>query len=245
MELFRDLGSDWSAYEPIYDPRGKPSTRQQLRLIEFSRLVTHAPDAGFASQVGQFLDLGEVSTFLAAEVLLSNYDGLLATGQNFLLYLDPADQRFGFAPWDLDRAWGEFPLVGTPERRERADIWHPWIPPNRFLERLFGVEEFRRFYRAELERQLHDLYRPDRLHQRLDELAAAIRPWVTAESPGRSAKFETAVSGEWIDRHWEGGIMDADRPVHQLKRFITARAESVRSQLDGRLRGTRLERRAP
>jgi spore coat protein CotH len=206
--------------------------------MDFARLLTHADKQEFARRVGEFLDLDEFSRFLAGLVLLSSYDGLLSDGQNFYLYLDTRSNRFGFIPWDLDAAWGEFPFVGTPQTREQASIWHPWAGPNRFLERVITVEEFRRLYRARLEEMLATVFKAERLWARIDELAGAIREPVAAESDFRARRFELAVS-----RHWLPGNHDRQRegprsPPHQLKRFIENRAKSVRDQLDGKSEGT-------
>jgi hypothetical protein len=68
-----------------------------------------------------------------------------------------------------------------------------------------AVEEFRRIYRSHLEDFLSRLYVPDRLHRRIDEIAAVIREPIAAQSAFRLDKFEQAVGwkpvhpspGEW------------------------------------------------
>ena len=241
-ELFKHLGDDWSAYEAIYDLKTKATAEQLRRVIEFARLVTHASDAEFAERVGEFLDLEKFARYLACEVLLSNYDGFLSNGQNFYLYLDPGSNKFGFIPWDLDLSWGGFFLLGTTRERERASLWHPWVGRHRFLERVMNVEKFRRLYRAQLEALLARLFVPGRLHQRIDEVAKVVRGPITAESDFRLRKFEQAVSEKRAERSSGKTEQGANRPAHQLKHFIEARAKSVREQLDGKSEGMILER---
>jgi len=53
---------------------------------------------------------------------------------------------------------------------------------NRFLERVMAMEEFRRIYGAHLKDFLARLYVPDRLHRRIDEIAAVIRDPIAAQS---------------------------------------------------------------
>jgi DNA-directed RNA polymerase specialized sigma24 family protein len=242
-ELFESLGDDWSAYAEVYDVKTEATPEQQRRVIDFSRLVSYAGDAEFAERVGDFLDLEAFARFLAGQVILSNYDSLLFDGQNYYLYLDPASQKFGFIPWDLDQCWGGFALWLT-EERERANIWHPWVGKNRFLARVMEVEEFRKRYRASLEDYLARLFVPERLFRRMDELAKVIRPAVAAESDFRLQRFEQAVSDHWPELPPRGGSEWADRPVHQLKRFIVKRAHYVRLQLDNKTRGLTLKRPA-
>jgi hypothetical protein len=241
-ELFKHLGDEWSAYEAIYDLKTKATPEQLQRVIEFARLMTHGNDAEFAQRVGDFLDLESFARYLACEVLLSNYDSFLSNGQNFYLYLDPASGRFGIVPWDLDLSWGGFFLLGTTRERERASIWHPWVGEHRFLERVMAVEAFRTLYRAQLEGLLGRLFIPARLHRRVDELAAIIRSPIAAESDFRLAKFEQAVSDKPRERSAGKNEQGANRPAHQLKRFVEKRAISVREQLDGKSDGVILER---
>lgn len=241
-ELFKDLGEDWSAYEGIYDPKTKIKSKHSQRLIALSKLVTHAPDPEFAARISEFIDVEEFSRFLACQVLLSNYDGPLSNGQNFLLYLDPRTERFGFIPWDLDHSWGEFPFVGSLEQRERASIWHPWMGDNRFLERILAVPAVRDCYRRQLERIRATLFVPDRLSERVDELVPIVRPFIAEESVGRLARFEHEV-GQARARAAQGtNGVPRRRTSYSLKRFFAARAESVSRQLDGRAEGVILTR---
>jgi len=244
-ELFKDLGDDWKAYEAIYDPKTKTKPKHQRRVIELAKFVTAASDGDFAARVGEFIELDKFARFLACEVILSNYDSILDNGQNFLLYLDPRTDKFGFIPWDLDHSWGEFPMIGTADSRERASLWHPWVGENRFIERMLKAEPFRERYRREVERLLAALFVPERLNRRLDELAAVVRPFIAEESTNRLAKFEIAVTEKWSDGLRDGNPFDPNRPVFQLKRFFGARAESVKRQLEGKAAGVELARTPP
>jgi DNA-directed RNA polymerase specialized sigma24 family protein len=235
-KLFEHLGDEWPAYAPIYDLKTKATPEQQRRVIDFARLVLSATDAEFAAQAGDFLDLDEFARFLAGQVLLPCYDGILSDGQNFYMYLDPRSNKFGFIPWDLDSAWGNIWIASRADSIQ-ASIWQPWIGENRFLERVMAVEEFRRIYRAHLEDFISRLYVPDRLHRRIDEIAAVIRDPIAAQSALRLDKFEQEVGWKPVHRS-PGELRDSfNRPAHEMKRFIVKRAESVRRQLDGKSKG--------
>ena len=246
LELFSDLGPEWSAYDGIYDPKTRITPEQERRVMELASFVTHSPDDEFARRIGDFLDLEEASRFLAAEVLLSNYDGILCNGQNFLFYLDPRSNRIGFIPWDLDHSWGEFPFVGTADQRERASIWHPWVGDHRFLERLMAVPEFKDRYRRALIHLLDTVFVPARIDRRVEALAAELRPVIAEWSSGRLAKFETAVSAMPDSQPRDGANpMDPNRAAWQIRRFVAARAANVRGQLDGSVEGVILTRQPP
>ena len=234
--LFADLGSEWSAYAAIYDLKTKATSDQLQRVIEFARLVSSATDPEFAAHVGDFLDLDEFARFLAGLVLLSSYDSILTDGQNFYMYLDPRSNKFGFIPWDLDAAWGEFWLA-TPAEMARASIWHPWVGENRFIQRVMAVEDFRRIYRARLENLLARVFVPSRLHRRIDDMAALIREPIAAESGFRLNKFEQAVGLKPLKSALGETRFGLNHPPNQLKQFVEARAKWVRLQLDGKAKG--------
>ena len=239
-ELFKDLGEDWQAYEGIYDPKTKLKSEQIQRLIAVSKLVTSANEREFSERIGDFIDLDEFAQFLACQVMLSNYDGFLSNGQNFLLYLDPRTQKFGFIPWDLDQCWGKFGFVGTSRQREQASLWHPWVGQNHFLDRMLRVPAMKTAYRRQLERLRVTLFVPERLSRRLDELAQVVRPFIAEESSQRLARFEREIATE-ASLGTAGSTNSAQRGF-RYRHFFAARAESISAQLDGRKEGIRLNR---
>jgi spore coat protein CotH len=243
-DLFKDIGSNYSAYAGIYDLKTKAAPEQEDRVVEFARLVSHADDAEFSRRLGEFLDIDEFAAFVAGHVLLSSYDGFLANGQNYYIYLDSRN-RFGFISWDQDHAWGEFGYVGTADTRERASIWHPSAYQNHFLERVMKVEAFRTSYRKKLEEAIDHLFTVDRLYAKIDKLGAIIRPAVAAESEFRLKRFDQAISTNWISGSRDSREAEGPKaPVHQMKRFILNRAKSVRNQLAGKEEGAELGKNA-
>ena len=241
-DLFKDLGDDWKAYADIYDLKTKATPAQLQRVIQFARLVTSAADAEFARRLEEFLDLDEFAAFLAGHVLTSSYDGFLSDGQNFYIYLDPRSNKFGFIPWDHDHGWGEFGLVGTTDRRERASIWEPCSYDHRFAERVLKVESFRAVYRRRLERAVAEQFTVERLFPQIDRLTSVIRPAIAAGSDYRLRRFDQAVSTNWLSGPADRQSQGPRGPAHQLKRFITNRVKSLHDQLDGKAEGEILKR---
>ena len=239
-DLFKDLGPNWKDYADIYDLKTKATETQLDRVIQLSRLTTGADDREFARRLPEFLDISEFAAFVAGHVIMSSYDGFLANGQNYYLYLDPRSNKFGFISWDQDHGWGEFGYVGTSETRERASIWHPSAYQNHFLHRVMKVKEFRDAYRGHLERALAELFTVERLYGQIDSLAAVIRPAVAAESDFRLERFEQSISTNWLSGPRDGQAEGPGAPVRQLKRFIVNRIQSVRAQLDGKSEGVAL-----
>jgi hypothetical protein len=240
-DLFDDTARDWKNYKEIYDLKTKASKEQWARVEELARLVSHASDEEFSQRLPEFLDLEEYAAFVAGHVLLSSYDGYLSNGQNFYMYLDPRSNKFGFIPWDQDHAWGEFGYVDTAEHREHANIWKPAAYRNKFLARVMKVDAFKEVYRKKLEHGLAGPFTVEHLYRAVDEVAAAIRPAVAAESKFRLERFELAISTNWVKgprNAKDMAQMEGPRaPAHQIKRFVEARTKSVRDQLDGKEEG--------
>jgi hypothetical protein len=234
--LFEYLGDDWDRYAAIYDLKTKASPAERRRIIDFSRLVSNADDAEFETRVGEFLDLDEFARFLGVQVLLASYDGLLTTGQNFYMYIDPRSTKLGFIPWDLDCAWGNFWIAGKSQL-QRASIWHPWSGPNRFVERVLATAEFRAIYRARLEEMLNRLFTPERIQRRIDEIAAVLRGPVGAESKFRLNKFEQEVGIKPVNASPGETEFGINQVAYPYKKFVEVRARSVRQQLDGKSKG--------
>jgi len=244
-ELFANLGDDWAAYAPVYDPKTKTTAAQQGRLIALAKFFSAAGETQFAAEIGKFIDLPEFASFLACQALLANYDSILSNGQNFLLYLDPRTDRFGFIPWDHDHCWGQFPFIGTADERAHASVREPWVGPDRFLARMVAVPAVRQLYEAELKRLRETLFVPERLSRRLDELAAVVRPFIAEESTERLGKFESVTGNPRTNALSGQKAAGAERPGLPLKEFFATRAESVSAQLAGQSEGVILKRKSP
>jgi spore coat protein H len=226
VSLFRYLGEDWAKYAQTYDPKSNATPEQNQRLIDFTRLVTQASDSGFASHLGEYLDLDEFASYMAVMVYLSDLDGMLGPGQNFYLYLNPKTHRFSFIPWDQDHSFGQFPFAGSQDQRTYLSIHKPWMGNKRFMERFFAVAAFKALYLKKLEEYSRTIFQPQRFAAQVDETAAVIRPAVKEES--KLDRFERAVAG-------------ASRSIVPIKPFVRARTQSVIDQLAGRSQGKRIE----
>lgn len=241
-DMFTDLGTNWSAYQKRYDPKTKTTPEQEHRVMEFAHFVTSTPDAEFAAHLADYLDLDEFARFMAVTVWLSNMDSILAMGQNYYVYLNPRTQKFEFWPWDLDHSFGQFPMAGSQEQREGLSLETPWRGENRFLERVFKVDAFKKIYLAHMKEFSDTIFKPERFYQQVDALASALRPSVKMESEAMLSRFDKVVAGQAVAAQRGGpeggpmrgpggpGFMQASEPI---KGFVTARARSVQDQLSG------------
>jgi spore coat protein H len=240
-QLFADLGDDWKDYNQTYDPKGKLTDDQKMRIIQTCKFFARIGDAEFAENVGDYIDLDNLARYLAVTAWLTDLDGILGPGQNYYVYLHPETRKFSFIPWDQDQVFGQFPR-GSQEQRETLSIHKPWTGNgNRFLERMFKVEAFKTKYLARLKEFNGSVLRPERFAPQVDGLAAVLRAAVAEESEARLEGFNLAVAGKILPLEMGPGFREPV-PVKPIKLFVEPRWKSVNDQLAGRSEGATIHR---
>jgi len=244
------LGNVWSAYKTAYDPKSNASADEKTRLMAFARLVREADAATFRREIGSFLEVDAFLRFLAANIVLANYDSYLAIGHNYYLHLDPRSNRFRFIPWDLNHAFGKFPMVGTPTDQMRGRFTPPNVSSNPLIEKLTAEPEHAAAYRRQVQQILKHHFQPARLHAQVDAIAKLIRDAIPGDALYTPEEFARAVGGveargreteapDEAQRRGRRGPAGWDRGP-SLKDWITGRAESLQAQLEGQIPGTAL-----
>ena len=130
-------------------------------------------------------------------------------------------------------AWHTHPL--GQEQRDKLSIHHPWQGDKLFLERMFKLEAFKKLYLARMDEFSKTIFRPERLTQQVDEVAAAIRPAVQEESESKLARFDKVVAGENLRGGGFGPFGDGQ--IKPIKPYAKVRTESVLEQLAGKSEG--------
>ena len=233
--LFAYLGADWSKYKQTYDPKTPLFEEQSETVIGLCRLVTEAEDTKFAARIGDYLDLPEFARFMAVMVWLSDMDGILGPGQNLFLHLHPKNQLVTFIPWDQDHSFGQFPMRGTQEQRENLSIHKPWEGENRFLERVFKVEAFKKAYLANLKELGGSLFNPARFSNQVNQISLAIQPAVLEESEEKLVRLDKVVAGQSVAGGGFGPFGGSS--TKPIKPFAAIRTRSVLEQLAGTSKG--------
>lgn len=105
-------GDDWAPYEKTYDSKGKPSDADKQHFMAFTKFVHEASDTEFAAKLGTYLDIPQFAKFLAGTVVTGSLDTILMMGHNFYIVRNPKSGKYEFLPWDLDLAFGGFPMAG-------------------------------------------------------------------------------------------------------------------------------------
>lgn len=212
------LGEDWTAYEGKYRPKRAPSAEQKRRLIEFTHLVNRADEKTFREEIGSYLDVEAFLRFVAVNSLIGNLDCFQTLGHNYYLYLDAKTNRFHFIPYDLDLAFGGMDLMSTPLQQTEWSIAKPYIGKVPLVERVLGMAEHEKTYRAVVKELAEGPLSEKELYKELDILEAVVKDSVARE---KAPAFRFGFS----------------KPKIPVREFIQKRSASVAAQLEGKSEG--------
>jgi Ca2+-binding EF-hand superfamily protein len=225
---FEDKGDNWSRYKSKYQPKREATADEARRLMAFAKLVQKADDDAFRKEIGSYLDVEAYLRFLAATAFVSNSDSFFVLGHNYYLYLHPATGRLHFFPWDLDRAFANFPILGSNNQQMNLSFRHPYAGKHRLTERLLAIPGMAERYQQLLKELAAQAFDRDRL---LKQVAAA--ETMTKELLARDAQALARRKDRGTDSG-PGGMLG--RPP-ALTTFIVKRTEALAAQLAGESRG--------
>ena len=178
-------------------PKDAKSQADLKPLLEAARLPDQTKRF---REMGKILDTDQFLTYVALDVILVNWDGYPRHYNNYRVHYDPAKKRVTFIPSGLDQMLGDANATLSPG--------FEGVVAHAILE----TPEGRAGYFAKASGLMKNVYKPDQIAKRIDELGAKLRPAVKAEV-GDGAERELAAS---LDR---------------LKASVKQRAEAVERQL--------------
>lgn len=228
------LGDDPAAYTDRYCPKTDGTEYTWRRLTEFLKLLHRADDRTFAAEVSSYLEMDEFLRFVAVNSMLANLDSFLGTGHNFYMYVHPETGRIRWIQWDLNEAFGGFVVAGSPEAQAAMSVLRPWAGENRLIERVLAVESLRQRYREIVAELAKTAFDPQRLRRLIDAQEKAVE---------QALADERRMRGDGPQRGGPG--LELMRRKPDLREFVTARAQAISAQLDGRSEGVVLQWRGP
>lgn len=218
------FGDDPEAYKETYNPKEKGRPEDWQRLVELTRLINLADEQEFHDHIDDYLDIDAFATFVAVNTALASMDSFLGLGHNYYLYLSPDTNKFVFFPWDLDLAFGAFPMYGRPEQMADLSIEHPHVGENKLIDRLLTMPEWKALYRQKLQQISESILTPDVLGQQLAKIEATIETLRTEDRAAAERRGERT-----------GGPFGAMSV--ELSEFIAQRKRSIDNQLAGKSKG--------
>jgi len=182
-------------------------------MVSFAGALAAASDDQFMDTAGAWMDLDTLYAFLAVDIGISHWDGIVAwycswgvcTNHNYYWYEESESRRMWLLPWDMDNAFVPSPLEVTwsvPRWNAPVDSCDPLPiflgigarPPtcDPLIERL-GRLGFDR-YAAAAQTFLDGPFQPDAVLAQIDHLHDQIGEIVANDPFGPGADvFETSV----------------------------------------------------
>lgn len=234
MRGFAYLGETWDQYRGICSPRGEERPEYCQKVIEFARLIHRSDDATFRAKIGSLLAVDEFLRYVAVNSALLNFDSFLSTGHNYFLYLNPADGRMYFIPWDLNMTFGAYGWLGTDEEIAQTSITRSYADHNILIERLLAIDEYAKAYRAHLRKLIKAGLNPGAMRKRRELLRPVLE---AADKAARDAGSVGSMNSS------SASGMGLNAP--ELWPFIERRMESIRLQLEGKQVGFKPDFRNP
>jgi hypothetical protein len=234
MRGFAYLGENWDQYKGICSPRSKERPELCQKVIELAKLINRADDATFRAKIGSLLAVDEFLRFVAVNSAVINFDSFLSTGHNYYMYVNPADGRIYFIPWDMNMSFGGYGWLGTDDEVVQTSITRSYADHNILIERLLAIDEYASAYRAHMQKLATNCFNPEKMRQQREFLRPVLQAAdKAARDAGRIGNPTTrSVSG-----------MGLNAP--ELWPFIERRAESIRLQLEGKQVGFKPDFRNP
>ena len=223
---FEYKGDDWAAYRKQYAPKREPRRDEAKRMVAFAKLVQKADDADFRKGIDSHLDVDGYLRFLAATAFESNTDSFFVLGHNYYLYLHPKTGKLHFFPWDLDRSFANFPILGSNAQMMDLSFDHPYAGPHRLTDRVMAIPGVAAKYRKLLGELAATCYAKEKLLKEVEAAEALVKELLARDEKAAAARKEGASVGP----------PGFGKPP-ALKLFLEKRVESLAAQLAGKSKG--------
>ena len=225
-EGLRDLdyrGEDWERYKKNFVPKREATGDESKRIMAFVRLIHKAGDETFRKEIGSYLDVDAYLRFLAATAYVANSDSFFVLGHNFYIYMHPTG-KFHFIPWDLDRSFANFPILGSNDQQMNMSFTHPYSGSHRLTERVLASPGVTEKYRKLLKELADTSYEKERMLKEVASVEATVKDLVDRGAKAAEARKERGGPG-----------MFGKPPI--LTTFVEKRTESLAAQIAGTSKG--------
>ncbi len=221
---FSYLGDDLDVYAQLFEPRTREHDAPADLwgpLEEFTRRLEEDAPLGFVASIEPFIDPRQVVRYLATEVFLAEFDGLLGHwgANNFYVYRFEGSTRMHLLPWDKDQTF----------RSANHSIWRN-VDQNVLVRRLLEVPALRATYLEALGEAASiadSLVGPDG-EPANDREATDVRGWLRGEIEREAGQIRELAKADPYRWHAPGMF---DQEVERLLEFADARGPFVMCQV--------------
>ena len=215
------LGNDTGIYRKAFESKTNPAEQAYDDLIRFIQALAKKNPATYPETLGDILAFNEFLKTMAVMLFAGAFDQLTGWNpHNYYLYQDSNAGRWHYIPWDLDVGFADHAFGRIPVIEGWNAAWPiPGGPPKPFLENIVSNPKLLEKYREVASQILETYFKPNQLHQKVDDLYALIKKDLASEPhPPRR-----------VTNPKDTGYDDI---VSSIKDFISKRYQLARHQLD-------------
>jgi spore coat protein CotH len=196
---FHDGGFLREIDQPLQLLRSKNDVKDRADLKALNAAARIADAKQRFEKLEKVLDMDRFISYLALEAITWDWDGYPMNRNNYRIYHDPARDKLIFLPSGMDQ------MFGNPGG--------PILPGFQGLvaTSVINTPEGKKRYFARMAEIQKDIFQPEKLVKRLDELQARIQPALTAVDKGAGQGYPAQ--------------------INRMKDLIRQRAKSVEQQL--------------
>lgn len=238
------LGADPAAYRSRYELKTNEAANDYSGLIRMLDILNNTAAAELPARLEPVMDVENVLHGMALNALFTNLESYLGSAAEYYLYQRSRDNRFVHIHWDTNETFGTTG-DGTPRLANPFQMDPFWLPSQAaagpggggfgggaaggnarpLLEKLWAVPAYKRLYLRMLARYLREGFDETSFADRIEQLAARIRPDYAADpnKPFTMAQFETALNSQ---------LTVSGLTVYGLRQFVRERRAYLRPLLD-------------
>ena len=102
------FGDDQTRYESEYELQTNKAENDWSGFINLLDKLNNTPGDLFAETLSECLNINNIISHLAFNMVFSSFDSYTGSGRNFYFYDDMDSGRFNFIPWDLNETFGTY-----------------------------------------------------------------------------------------------------------------------------------------
>lgn len=126
----------------MYELKTNEETDDYTDLRDFIQFLDLSTNTEFAKNVEDKLDVDGVLRWLAADILLGNWDNYWHNKNNYYLYNNPKTKKFHFVPYDYDNnfgiAWDDLKWASR-----NPYSWTPTQDSRKLVTRVLAIKEYK------------------------------------------------------------------------------------------------------
>ncbi len=194
---------------------GKDDVKDRADLKALAAAAREKDPKVRLQKLDKLIDVDQFTTYMVLETILWDWDGYPFKKNNYRMYHDPAKNKITFIPSGMDQ------MLHDPN-----GTIHPGFE-GLIAQALLNTPEGKAKYDARLRSVMKDLYKPEALVKRLDELEARIRPALKAADKGAADNLKGQV-----DRLRNGFVQRQKSIAEQVAREDKEAARKEKERLD-------------